>query len=82
MDTKVSSIDDVIETASAEQANQLRNRGWFLLAIGKGHDNNGEACLKYSLGLKRATTSPLERQGSNDSSMDAVVADTLAQKVS
>jgi hypothetical protein len=81
MDMKPGNVDDVIETASAEQANQLRNRGWFLLAISKGHDSDGEACLTYSLGLKRAMR-PLDQPGSNDSSMDAVVPRNVAQKVS
>jgi hypothetical protein len=82
MDTKASNIDDVIETVSAEQANQLRNRGWFLLAIGKGHDDNGETCLTYSLGMKRAALRPHGQPGSNDSPMDAAVTHASAQNAS
>ena len=82
MDTKVSCIDDIIETVSAEQANELRNRGWLLLAIGKGRDSNGEACLTYSLGLKASATRPADWQGSNDSSMAVPRAGMLAQKMS
>lgn len=53
MDAQRSSIDEVVETTSAEQASQLGKQGWVMLAIGKGRDANGEACLKYSLGWKQ-----------------------------
>ncbi len=76
MDPKVSNLHEVvsqvIETTSAEHANQLRKQGWVVLSIRKGQDSAGEACLKYALGRQRPELHTFDPQSSNDSSHDSV----------
>src|SRR5688500_2013661 len=69
MDPKVANLHEVIETTSAEHANQLRKQGWIVLSIRKAQDSAGEACLKYALGRQRADMRSFDPRASNDSSI-------------
>ena len=76
MDPNTSNIDEIVDTSSPERANELRRGGWVVLAIGKGQDANGEACLRYTLGWKGPGSPAPSASASNDALVQAAIAAT------
>jgi hypothetical protein len=86
MDPKIANLHEVvhqvIETTSAEHANQLRKQGWVVLSIRKAQDSAGEACLKYALARQRADMRIFDPLASNDSPLNSPSAAPREQKSS